>query len=105
MEFVYKGEVNVVQNQLASFLKTAEMLQVKGLSGDEEDEPVSFVLSLCSEVFVVCCLSGLGHFLAWALWCTFLEEAGGFGCCTFHVLQLHWVSANFAREVEAGLDL
>ncbi|XP_037094885.1 longitudinals lacking protein-like [Pollicipes pollicipes] len=28
IEFVYKGEVNVSQGQLASFIKTAEMLQV-----------------------------------------------------------------------------
>ncbi|XP_043189702.1 protein bric-a-brac 2-like isoform X19 [Amphibalanus amphitrite] len=38
IEFVYKGEVNVLQSQLASFLKTAELLQVKGLSGDEEED-------------------------------------------------------------------
>ena len=42
VEFVYKGEVNVLQSQLASFLKTAEMLQVKGLSGDDDDDVVSF---------------------------------------------------------------
>ncbi|XP_037076928.1 broad-complex core protein isoforms 1/2/3/4/5-like, partial [Pollicipes pollicipes] len=40
IEFVYKGEVNVLQSQLGSFLKTAEMLQVKGLSGDDDDEQV-----------------------------------------------------------------
>ena len=39
IEFMYKGSVNVAQTQLASFLKTAEMLQIKGLSG-EEDKPV-----------------------------------------------------------------
>ena len=42
IEFVYKGEVNVLQSQLASFLKTAEMLQVKGLSGDEDEEQVGY---------------------------------------------------------------
>lgn len=36
VEFVYKGEVNVLQSQLASFLRTAETLQVRGLSGDDE---------------------------------------------------------------------
>ena len=36
IEFMYKGSVNVAQAQLASFLKTAEMLQIKGLSGDAE---------------------------------------------------------------------
>ena len=41
VEFVYKGEVNVLQSQLATFLKTAEMLQVKGLSGDDDDDGVS----------------------------------------------------------------
>ncbi|XP_037072195.1 protein tramtrack, beta isoform-like [Pollicipes pollicipes] len=36
IEFMYKGSVNVSQSQLASFIKTAEMLQIRGLSGDEE---------------------------------------------------------------------
>ena len=36
IEFIYKGSVNVAQSQLASFIKTAEMLQIRGLSGDEE---------------------------------------------------------------------
>ena len=35
VEFVYKGSVNVPQSQLASFVKTAEMLQIRGLSGVE----------------------------------------------------------------------
>ena len=46
IEFVYKGEVNVLQSQLGSFLKTAEMLQVKGLSGDEDEDQVSYSQSL-----------------------------------------------------------
>lgn len=32
VEFMYKGEINVAQNQLASLLKTAESLKVKGLA-------------------------------------------------------------------------
>lgn len=31
---MYQGEVNVVQEQLASFLTTAELLEVKGLTQD-----------------------------------------------------------------------
>ena len=36
VEFMYKGAVNVAQSQLASFIKTAEMLQVQGLSGGDD---------------------------------------------------------------------
>ncbi|XP_063242186.1 modifier of mdg4-like isoform X4 [Bacillus rossius redtenbacheri] len=37
LEFMYRGEVDVSQEDLTEFLKTAEMLQVKGLTG--EDSP------------------------------------------------------------------
>ena len=36
VEFMYRGSVNVAQSQLASFIKTAEMLQVQGLSGGDD---------------------------------------------------------------------
>ena len=36
VEFMYKGSVSVAEGQLASFLMTAEMLQVQGLSGCED---------------------------------------------------------------------
>ncbi|XP_043208010.1 broad-complex core protein isoforms 1/2/3/4/5-like isoform X1 [Amphibalanus amphitrite] len=36
IEFVYRGSVNVSQAQLASFIQTAELLQIRGLSGDED---------------------------------------------------------------------
>ena len=32
LEFMYAGEVNVAQDQLPAFLKTAERLKVKGLA-------------------------------------------------------------------------
>ncbi|XP_069686646.1 modifier of mdg4-like isoform X3 [Periplaneta americana] len=45
LQFMYRGEVNVRQEELATFLKTAEMLQIKGLTGDDslsEEESVPF---------------------------------------------------------------
>lgn len=44
VDFMYQGEVNVVQDQLASFLTTAELLAVQGLSDgngkdQESDQP------------------------------------------------------------------
>ena len=52
IDFMYQGEVNVVQEQLASFLTTAELLAVQGLSdgngkeqGNEEPKEVCKMLS------------------------------------------------------------
>lgn len=36
VEFMYKGEVNISQNQLDSLLKSAESLQIRGLSGTKQ---------------------------------------------------------------------
>ncbi|RWS29221.1 Protein bric-a-brac-like protein [Leptotrombidium deliense] len=40
IDFMYKGEVNVSQNQLGALLKTAEVLKVKGLTevGDDSEK-------------------------------------------------------------------
>jgi len=37
LQFMYQGEVNVKQEELASFISTAEQLQVKGLTGNQDD--------------------------------------------------------------------
>nr|CAD7452101.1 unnamed protein product [Timema tahoe] len=54
LEFMYRGEVNVRQEELASFLKTAESLQVKGLTGDDpgEQEDILPVQTSTSHSFV-----------------------------------------------------
>ncbi|XP_044257749.1 broad-complex core protein isoforms 1/2/3/4/5-like isoform X1 [Tribolium madens] len=41
LEFMYMGEVNVLRENLATFLRTAELLQVKGLTGDDSSETSS----------------------------------------------------------------
>ncbi|XP_030765973.1 protein abrupt-like isoform X1 [Sitophilus oryzae] len=38
LQFMYMGEVSVLRDNLSSFLRTAEILQVKGLTGDESNE-------------------------------------------------------------------
>lgn len=35
LQFMYMGEVSVLRENLPSFLRTAEVLQVKGLTGDD----------------------------------------------------------------------
>ncbi|XP_047987470.1 protein abrupt-like [Leguminivora glycinivorella] len=39
VNFMYHGEVNILQEQLESFLMTAELLEVKGLTDNADDEP------------------------------------------------------------------
>lgn len=47
VEFIYHGEVNVHQRNLSSFLKTAEVLRVSGLTQQAEDrDEVRFGLDL-----------------------------------------------------------
>lgn len=41
LEFMYLGEVNVLRENLPSFLRTAELLQVKGLTGDDASDTSS----------------------------------------------------------------
>ncbi|CAH0546646.1 unnamed protein product [Brassicogethes aeneus] len=41
LEFMYMGEVSVLRENLSAFLRTAELLQVKGLTGDDSSDTSS----------------------------------------------------------------
>ena len=45
VDFIYQGEVNVVQDQLDSFMTTAELLAVQGLTdGSRKDDCIEVCL-------------------------------------------------------------
>lgn len=45
VEFMYKGEVSISQDSLSSFLHVAEMLQVRGLSENQEIAPEKSIIA------------------------------------------------------------
>lgn len=47
VDFMYQGEVNVVQEQLASFLTTAELLAVQGLTDGTGKDSDSLIEVSC----------------------------------------------------------
>lgn len=48
VEFIYHGEVNVHQRSLSSFLKTAEVLRVSGLTQQQAEETHNVNLNACA---------------------------------------------------------
>lgn len=42
LQFMYQGEVQVSQENLSTFIKTAEALQIKGLTGDGTNVSIAF---------------------------------------------------------------
>ena len=48
MTFMYNGQVNVSQERLNSFLQTAELLQIKGLTEMNDQEELSTKVSCCN---------------------------------------------------------
>jgi hypothetical protein len=55
VEFIYHGEVNVHQRSLSSFLKTAEVLRVSGLTQQQAEEThnVNFTAQLSLDIVLI----------------------------------------------------
>jgi len=53
LQFMYRGEVNVRQEELTTFLKTAEMLQIKGLTGNDTSKVSNFSIQSLLIIFQV----------------------------------------------------
>lgn len=51
VEFIYHGEVNVHQRSLSSFLKTAEVLRVSGLTQQQAEETHNVIIKKTDNFF------------------------------------------------------
>lgn len=49
IQFMYQGEVQVSQDNLTTFIKTAEALQIKGLTGDGNVSFVFIAYFVCNQ--------------------------------------------------------
>lgn len=56
VEFIYHGEVNVHQRSLSSFLKTAEVLRVSGLTQQQAEETNSVSTRISALIQIETCL-------------------------------------------------
>lgn len=57
IDFMYQGEVNVLQEQLSSFLNTAELLAVQGLTDGSSRDSAESDTSDVSFIFIIIIIS------------------------------------------------
>lgn len=50
LHFMYQGEVNIKQEDIASFLKVAETLQIKGLTAESEEVCVIICIEIVLKI-------------------------------------------------------
>lgn len=94
---MYQGEVNIKQEDIASFLKVAEILKIKGLTRTNDDDVSITYISMTIYFIVSMCINATflqtEYIRARACVCVCVPW---YICCTFFI---HVIPAGISRRV------